>query len=165
VSLTRRDVLRAAAAAPFLFGLEGCSRSPSWFADALRRIRMSGRPGFVIRLPKDPGQRCVLGHQVARFATTQVVVCLETEDMDRLLFGAEGADRVWIDAEGRVLRTVDPRLEPAAQPGPPALPYGVSIGTAARCEETPACSVDSCAFCGMGAVAPRAGQFIKFLAK
>lgn len=153
--VTRREVL----ALPLLFGL-GCSRGPSWFAQALGRIRNDGRPGLVVRLPKDPLKRCALGHTLAALKTSRVVLCLEGEDVDRLLYGAEG-DLMWIDAEGRVTGTLDDLKTLGAGS---ALPYGVSIGTASKCAENPSCYVDTCCFCGMGAVMPRSGAFIKFIA-
>lgn len=119
---TRRDFLRTAAATPLIFGLSGCSRPPAWFHDALRTLRAEGKPGLVVRLPRDAAARCRLGHQVAglgarddvdalQVAYQAVVLCLEDEAARRKLDGLRaGEELLLIDADGTVLdgRSLDP---------------------------------------------------------
>jgi len=113
--MNRRDILRAAAVAPFVFGLEGCSRPPSWFNQALRKMRAEGKPGLVFRLPQDPKVRCRIGHGIAWIVEREdvdglevtgqaLILCLEDADVRGLLFGArDGEDLLLIDADGTVL--------------------------------------------------------------
>jgi hypothetical protein len=129
--MNRRDILRAAAALPAIFGLGGCSRSPSWFGEALRKIRSEGKPGLVLRLPTDPESRCGFGHRLARLVTREdvtglevslqsVLLCLEEDDVRRQLDGArDGEDLLLIDGEGRVLDglALDPQADLAEQAG------------------------------------------------
>ncbi|HEX7898408.1 MAG TPA: hypothetical protein VF950_11655 [Planctomycetota bacterium] len=112
--MNRRDVLRAAAALPFLPGL-GCSRAPSWFGEALIKMRREGKPGLVLRLPRDPKGRCRIGHALAwileredvdglEVAHQAVILCLEDPGVRSLLSGArDGEDLLLIDADGTVL--------------------------------------------------------------
>jgi hypothetical protein len=113
--MNRRDVLRAAAAFPAIFGLGGCSRSPSWFGEALGKMRGEGKPGLVLRLPADPALRCAYGHEMSwRMEDTSaeglevsrqaVFICLEDEAVRTLISGArEGETLLLIDADGVAL--------------------------------------------------------------
>lgn len=174
---TRRDLLRAAAASPFL--LSGCSRSPDWFPSALRQIRDEGRPGVVLRLPKDPARRCRIGHALARVSTDAVILCLEEETAAACLLDAPGGDELLrIDGDGRVLHSVAllpdaPLREGLARllgvyrldAAKPAGPYGVSLGPASGCSEGGECGANTCDYCGMASAGFNSREFIRFLAR
>lgn len=112
--MKRRDLLRAAAALPGLYVL-GCSRAPSWFNEALARMRSEGKPGLVLRLPADPKLRCRYGHSLwwlmeddeassVEISRQAVFLCLEDEATRALLSGArDGEDLLLIDPDGVVL--------------------------------------------------------------
>src|SRR6185503_4181549 len=64
--LSRRSFLVGAAAAPLVYGLKDLSGAlgdpePTWIADALARMKESGRWGVVLALPTPPQERFQFG--------------------------------------------------------------------------------------------------------
>lgn len=117
MTTTRRDFLARAAALPAIFGLPlaGCgpAHQPPWASEALAKIRSDGRLGLAVRLPKDPDQRCRIGHRLTWLQNSErledrevvadlVVMCFE-EDAFRSRFGSRKEGVLLVDGDGYVL--------------------------------------------------------------
>jgi hypothetical protein len=73
MSLTRRELLERAAATPLILGLsslraQAFQGKPSWFADALVRMRLQRACGVAILVPEDPDARQALARSLELIA-------------------------------------------------------------------------------------------------
>lgn len=116
--IDRRTFLTQIAAAPFVFGLQdlfGQDSGPSFFRDALKKMKETGRPGLVLIGPEDATGRIRMGEALlARldgensdatelFCCT-IVICLRLEQARATVLGKdEKANRVLLDADGKRL--------------------------------------------------------------
>jgi hypothetical protein len=120
MTTTRRDFLAKAAALPAIFGLPlaGCgpAHQPPWVSEALAKIRAEGRLGLAVRLPKDPDQRCRIGHRLTwlqnsgkledhEVVADLVVLCFE-EEAFHARFGRRKEGVLLIDGDGYALDAI-----------------------------------------------------------
>jgi hypothetical protein len=121
--LTRRTFLIGSAAVPLIYGLKeltagGQDADPAWIADALARMKQTGRWGLVLVLPADPMARFRFGQQLwaltafpnedleAHALFCEVVVVVMTSELARKHFAVAAAStRVLLSHEGKVLES------------------------------------------------------------
>lgn len=130
MKLDRRTFLGGAAAVPLFFGLreiladDDGAKAPRWYADALRRMKETGRPGVVLVVPDDEPARRRLGQALWVLANEDhpsahelfceaVFVCVTPRIADAALGADRGRNnRFLLDAGGKRLAgdTIEPAL-------------------------------------------------------
>lgn len=116
---SRRAFLGQAGSLPLLLGfpLSGCkpAPAPSWFDDALARMKSEHKPGLVFRLPSSKDHRCLLGHRlidlhnrgdadVREVFSEAVCMCLEDATVTERIRGARAGDQLIVmDEDGYAL--------------------------------------------------------------
>lgn len=130
MKLDRRAFLAQAAAVPLFFGLreiladDSAQEQPGWYADALRRMKETGRPGLVLVVPDDDAGRRRMGQALWVLANEEhpeahellseaVFVCMTSDVADAVLrTGGERGNRFLVDAGGKRLAgdAIDPAL-------------------------------------------------------
>lgn len=130
MKLDRRAFLGTAAAVPLFFGLreiladDSAPETPDWYAEALRRMKETGRTGVVLVVPDDDAARRRLGQALWILANEEhpeahellseaVFVCMTSEVADAVVRTTGGREnRILIDAAGKRLAAdaIDPTL-------------------------------------------------------
>ena len=122
-TLDRRSFLIGSAAAPLIYGLRELAageqdQDPTWMAEALARIKQTGRWGVVLVLPADAMARFRFGQQLwaltafpnedleAHALFCEIVVVVMTGELARKKFAVDPAStRILLSHEGKVLES------------------------------------------------------------